>query len=85
MKSCNFIKSAVGLLSASLLVCSNALEMEHTYRQGSVKNIAFNAFMGGSSHHTWVLSIMDSLGQRGHNMSYLTTVKSFFSFSFFFF
>ncbi|KAG2207744.1 hypothetical protein INT47_011864 [Mucor saturninus] len=72
MKS-NLIRSAVLILSLS--VCSHALDMQTTYQQGAPKNIAFNAFMGGSSHHTWVLSIMETLGERGHNMSYLTTTE----------
>ncbi|KAI8973694.1 hypothetical protein BDF20DRAFT_883645 [Mycotypha africana] len=38
----------------------------------SVKNIAFFAAFGGSSHCNWVLSFMDELGARGHNAKFLT-------------
>jgi hypothetical protein len=77
MKFNNNNRSVVSLLAVSLLVGStvNALEMQPIFREGNYKNIAFSALVGGSSHHNWVLSIIDELGQRGHNVSYLTTVS----------
>lgn len=50
--------------------------LQPTFRDTGYKNIAFSVSPGGSSHHNWVLSIMDLLGQRGHNTTYLTTVKT---------
>lgn len=72
-------KSFFTILSASLLVCSatanTLLQMKHTFRDiEGPKNIAFCAIMGGASHYTWVLSIEEELGQRGHNVSLVTTV-----------
>ncbi|KAI9353987.1 hypothetical protein BD770DRAFT_445314 [Pilaira anomala] len=49
--------------------------MQPTFRQDNYKHIAFSASIGGSSHHHWVLSILDNLAQRGHNLSYLTTTN----------
>jgi hypothetical protein len=63
------------LISASFLVCSDALGMKQTFRYGNYKNIAFSASIGGASHINWVLSIGDELGLRGHNVSFLTTVS----------
>lgn len=68
-------KSALPLLVATLFVGSNALEMQPSFREGDLKNIAFTALIGGSSHHNWVLSTIDELGDRGHNVSYLTSVS----------
>lgn len=61
--------------SSLAILFAHALEMRPTFRQGNFKNIAFSVGGGGSSHHNWVLSIVDLLGQRGHNISYLTTVS----------
>ncbi|KAI8377906.1 uncharacterized protein BYT42DRAFT_572128 [Radiomyces spectabilis] len=36
------------------------------------KNFAFVATTGGSSHVNWVLSIMNDLGNRGHNVTFFT-------------
>ncbi|KAI7891094.1 uncharacterized protein EV154DRAFT_589009 [Mucor mucedo] len=49
--------------------------LQPTFRDTGYKNIAFSVSPGGSSHHNWVLSIMDLLGQRGHNTTYLTTTE----------
>ncbi|KAI7889146.1 uncharacterized protein EV154DRAFT_467773 [Mucor mucedo] len=68
-------KPVLSLLAATLLVGSNALEMQPSFREGNFKNIAFTALIGGSSHHNWVLSIIDELGDRGHNVSYLTSTQ----------
>lgn len=67
----------ITLILASLLVflTTNALEIQPTFREGDYKNIAFGVSIGGSSHHNWVLSIIDLLGQRGHNLSYLATAS----------
>lgn len=62
-------------LSGIFFVCSDALDMEPTFRDGNHKKIAFAASIGGSSHINWVLSICDELGNRGHNVSFLTTVS----------
>ncbi|KAI9253633.1 hypothetical protein EDC94DRAFT_546345 [Helicostylum pulchrum] len=63
------------ILSLAALICAtvNALELQPTFREGNYKHVAFSASAGGSSHHTWVLSILDEVGQRGHRASYLTT------------
>lgn len=71
----NHKRSVLPLVAASLIVVSNALEMQPSFRDGNYKNIAFTALVGGSSHHNWALSIIDELGDRGHNVSYLTTVS----------
>lgn len=76
MKCTNFIFLSL------ICVTANAIELQPTFRQDNYKHIAFSASIGGSSHHHWVLSIMDNLAQRGHNLSYLTTVKKIFSFNY---
>ncbi|KAI8881864.1 glycosyltransferase family 1 protein [Backusella circina FSU 941] len=39
-------------------------------------NIGFVAPMGGSSHMTWVLTILDELNERGHNITFFTRDES---------
>lgn len=63
------------LLSLSTIVSA----LQSTFRDAGYKNIAFSVSQGGSSHHNWVLTIIDLLAQRGHNITYLTTASSFFS------
>jgi hypothetical protein len=77
-----FYKSQASFLSiisvsSLLLYAANALDMtKPTFRDlDGYKNIAFSAFVGGSSHYNWVLSIGEELGQRGHNFSFLTWVR----------
>ncbi|KAG2235679.1 hypothetical protein BDF21DRAFT_355458 [Thamnidium elegans] len=68
------MKASLTLLSATLVCATvNALELQPTFREGNYKHVAFSASIGGSSHHNWVLSILDEVGQRGHKASYLTT------------
>ncbi|KAI8331114.1 hypothetical protein BD560DRAFT_494174 [Blakeslea trispora] len=62
----------VVLLSGSVSA-NSLLSLEPTYFENDYKNIAFFSAFGGSSHSLWVLNICDELGQRGHNVSYLTS------------
>ncbi|KAI8884523.1 glycosyltransferase family 1 protein [Backusella circina FSU 941] len=48
----------------------NLLSLTETYFQP--KNIGFVCAIGGSSHTTWVLTILDELADRGHNVTFLT-------------
>ncbi|KAI7889173.1 uncharacterized protein EV154DRAFT_446766 [Mucor mucedo] len=68
------VASLASLISLMVLYV-NALTMQPTFRDSNFKNIALGVGGGGSSHHNWVLSIVDLLGQRGHNISYLTTTE----------
>ncbi|KAI9359424.1 hypothetical protein BD770DRAFT_363034 [Pilaira anomala] len=69
--------TSLSLLSITLICTAsvNAIDLLPTFRENNYKHIAFSGSVGGSSHHGWVLSILDTLGQRGHNVSYLTTSK----------
>jgi hypothetical protein len=51
----------------------NLLTLTETYFEP--KNIGFFCAIGGSSHTTWVLTILDELADRGHNVTFLTKVK----------
>jgi hypothetical protein len=51
----------------------NLLTLIETYFEP--KNIGFVAPMGGSSHITWVLTILDELCERGHNITFFTRVS----------
>lgn len=80
MKFYNKSKSISAILSASLLICSTTraqtlLELKSTIHNADRKNIAFFSVVGGSSHYTWVLSIGEELGQRGHNFYFLSEVS----------
>ncbi|KAI8380716.1 hypothetical protein BD560DRAFT_386907 [Blakeslea trispora] len=68
-------KTFLYLLATNLLFsASNADELETTYYQNlGFKNVIFYACIGGASHYNWVLSILDELGSRGHNVSFLTS------------
>ncbi|KAJ8654836.1 hypothetical protein O0I10_009560 [Lichtheimia ornata] len=44
-----------------------------THFQSTPKNIMFGANMGGSSHHSWVMRVLDELDRRGHKITYATT------------
>lgn len=80
------MKTSLTLLSAALICATvNALELQPTFREGNYKHVVFGASIGGSSHHNWVLSILDEVGQRGHRASYLTTVSICNFFQFFYF
>lgn len=39
------------------------------------KNIMFASMFGGSTHVTWMLSILDELSKRGHNITIVTRVS----------
>lgn len=68
-------KSSSVAFGSIMILFANALTLEPSFREGNLKNIALGIRGGGSSHHNWVLSIADVLGQRGHNVSYLTMVS----------
>ncbi|ORZ19023.1 hypothetical protein BCR42DRAFT_349809 [Absidia repens] len=46
------------------------IQLQPTYT--TPKNIAFGAFVPGSSHVTWVLRFLDELASRGHNVTFIT-------------
>ncbi|KAI8889963.1 glycosyltransferase family 1 protein [Backusella circina FSU 941] len=48
----------------------NSVSLKETYFEQ--KNIGFFCALGGSSHTTWVLTILDELAERGHNVTFLT-------------
>jgi mevalonate pyrophosphate decarboxylase len=48
------------------------------------KNIMFSAMMGGSSHVVWVLSILQELTERGHDVTFYTRVESKFKVTIYF-
>ncbi|KAI9467873.1 MAG: hypothetical protein EXX96DRAFT_502396 [Benjaminiella poitrasii] len=52
-------------------ISDNQDELVESFREP--KNIMFSSNFGGSSHVTWVLSIMDELYNRGHNITFVTT------------
>jgi hypothetical protein len=54
----------------------NLISLTETYFEP--KNIGFFCALGGSSHTSWVLTILDELAERGHNVTFLTKVKHFF-------
>jgi hypothetical protein len=41
----------------------------------SPKNIAFATLGGGSSHHIWVLELLEELHRRGHSVSFHSKVS----------
>lgn len=53
----------------------NELEPNSHFRS-SPKNILFAVTVGGSSHHSWVMRVLDELDCRGHNITYATTDDS---------
>ncbi|OBZ90672.1 Anthocyanidin 3-O-glucosyltransferase 7 [Choanephora cucurbitarum] len=72
----NLEKALTAFLLAIALLLRSAhatYTFEPTYHDNGLKNIAFFAVWGGTSHSVWVLNICDELGKRGHNVSYLTT------------
>jgi hypothetical protein len=48
------------------------VSISQTFREP--KNIALAGGIGGTSHFAWVLSIMDELANRGHNMTFFAKV-----------
>jgi hypothetical protein len=48
-------------------------ELFRTYQEP--KNIMFASMFGGSSHVNWVLTILDELSTRGHNITFVTSVS----------
>lgn len=58
------------------LSLSNAFELKDTFREP--KNILFGNVGGGSSHINWVISILEELANRGHNITFVTHVIYFF-------
>lgn len=72
--------STLSIISSSLLLSvvnaqSTPKTLERTYNEDSFKNLAFFAAFGGSSHYNWVLTVMDELGLRGHNTTFITNVR----------
>jgi hypothetical protein len=64
---------AIGTIAFTFLIGSfNAFQLKETFRTS--KNILFGTVGGGSSHINWVLSILDELADRGHNVTYVTHV-----------
>lgn len=47
-----------------------------SYFRGTPKNVLFGVTAGGSSHHSWVMRVLDELVRRGHNVTYATTVST---------
>lgn len=47
-----------------------------TRYQNSPKNIMFGVNMGASSHHSWVMRVLDELDRRGHKITYATTASN---------
>jgi hypothetical protein len=56
----------------SMTLCVQSFELGEPFRQP--KNILFGSVGGGSSHINWVLSILDELANRGHNITFVTHV-----------
>ncbi|CAO3629165.1 unnamed protein product [Mucor fragilis] len=54
----------------STALCAHAFELGESFRQP--KNILFGSVGGGSTHINWVLSILDALADRGHNVTFVT-------------
>lgn len=70
--------SSIAAISSLFLLSVNAqsrVPLEITFKKHSHKNIAFFASFGGSSHYTWVLNIVNELGERGHNTYFITGVS----------
>jgi hypothetical protein len=47
--------------------------LSETYHEA--KNIAFVGAIGGASHYNWVLTILDELSERKHNVTFFTNVS----------
>ncbi|KAI8877854.1 glycosyltransferase family 1 protein [Backusella circina FSU 941] len=69
MKPLVIVTIALAFIVGSL----DAFELKETFR--TPKNILFGTVGGGSSHINWVLSILDELADRGHNITYVTHDK----------
>ncbi|KAI7905328.1 uncharacterized protein BX663DRAFT_469250 [Cokeromyces recurvatus] len=76
--------SFTAFLLSNLLVSAVKVPAHHLYNTHEIqdelvenfrepKNIMFASSFGGSSHATWVLSILDELYHRGHNITYVST------------
>lgn len=61
--------ASIGLLLSN----ANAFELVESFREP--KNILFGSVGGGSSHINWVLSILEELAARGHNITFVTHVR----------
>jgi hypothetical protein len=78
IKKLTFSLLSASLLSLFLISPSAATEepiISQTFREP--KNIAFAGGLSGSSHYTWVLSIMNELAERGHNTTFFTKVSEY--------
>ncbi|KAI9472427.1 MAG: hypothetical protein EXX96DRAFT_584046 [Benjaminiella poitrasii] len=56
--------------TAALMLAEASVPLVETFREP--KNIAFGATVGGSSHIVWPLLILEEMGKRGHNISFIT-------------
>lgn len=71
----NIPRIAAALVTTSLLLCGQSYAQERLIENyNEPKHIMFMTTFGGSSHVSWVLSILDELSKRGHKITYVTRV-----------
>lgn len=63
------------LATASLLWSQSYAKESLTETYHEPKHIMFMSTFGGSSHVSWVLTILDELSKRGHKITYVTRVR----------
>jgi hypothetical protein len=63
------------LSSIALISQVSSIALVPTFQNDGNKNIMFAAFTGGSSHYNWVLDIGHELVSRGHNFTFITSVR----------
>ncbi|KAG1052599.1 hypothetical protein G6F43_005272 [Rhizopus delemar] len=69
----NIPRIAAALVTTSLLLCGQSYAQERLIENyNEPKHIMFMTTFGGSSHVSWVLSILDELSKRGHKITYVT-------------
>jgi hypothetical protein len=66
------------IASIGLVFKAHAFQLQDTFREP--KNIMFGSAGGGSSHINWVLSILEELANRGHNITFVTHVSENFTY-----
>lgn len=64
-----------GVLSLFITVVLGSATFEISPNFRSAKNVMFSCMYGGSSHVSWVMTILEELSLRGHSAFYLTRVK----------
>ncbi|KAI8377330.1 hypothetical protein BD560DRAFT_390794 [Blakeslea trispora] len=68
----NLIGTIAFLCTLFCIKADTALtELIENYQQE--KNVFFASMLGGASHVTWVLSILDELSNRGHSITFVTS------------